>query len=145
MITTDTSLYHRLGGEKVLREFVDKLYDFMDEFPAVEKVRKMHADDMSQARERLFMFLSGMLGGPPLYADAFGPPRLRRKHLQFKIGNQERDQWLFCAENAANQLQVDAAIREELMAQLVSMADHLRNQGGLQIGRPGGRDNHPLH
>lgn len=131
---TKPGLYYRLGGEAILKQFVDDLYDFMDHFPAVEKVRKMHSADLSQARERLFMFLSGMLGGPPLYVEAFGHPHLRRKHMHFKIGDQERDQWLFCAQNAANKMQVDAALRDELMAELTRMADHLRNQGNPQVG-----------
>ena len=55
----------------------------MDKEPKVAKVRAMH-NNLSYAAERLFMFLSGMLGGPPLYMDTFGPPRLRRKHLPFR-------------------------------------------------------------
>ncbi len=122
------SLYSRLGGETVLREFVDQLYGFMDSTPEVAHVRAMHSPDLSHARQRLFMFLSGMLGGPPLYAEAFGHPRLRRQHLKFEIGNEERDQWLSCAQNAADQLAISAETRHDLMAELTAMASHLRNQ-----------------
>jgi hemoglobin len=124
------SIYSRMGGEPVLRKFVDHLYDFMDYFPAVEPLRKMHSADLTQARERLFMFLSGMLGGPPLYMQAYGHPRLRQKHMHFKIGDYERDQWLLCAHNAANQLDISNETREDMMAQITMMADHLRNQDG---------------
>jgi len=122
------SIYSRMGGEPVLREFVDHLYDFMDYFPAVEPLRKMHSEDLSMAREKLFMFLSGMLGGPPLYMEAFGHPRLRQKHMHLKIGDYERDQWLLCAHNSANQLSITTETREDLMAQITLMANHLRNQ-----------------
>jgi len=123
------SLYSRLGGETVLRQFVEQLYAFMDETADVAPVRKMHSQDLSYAADRLFMFLSGMLGGPPLYMEAFGHPRLRRKHLSFSIGDEERDQWLLCAQHAADQLPVEDTLRHELMLALTKMADHLRNQG----------------
>ena len=126
---TSQSLYSRLGGEAVLRQFVEQLYAFMDEADDVAPVRKMHSQDLSYAADRLFMFLSGMLGGPPLYMAAFGHPRLRRKHLPFAIGDDERDQWLLCAQHAADQLPVEDSVREELMLALTKMADHLRNQG----------------
>ena len=122
------SLYLRLGGKAVLQEFVDHLYDYMVMTPEVDHVRKMHSADLTQARNRLFMFLSGMLGGPALYMEAFGHPRLRRKHLQFEIGNKERDQWLACAQYAADQLDIASYLNEELMQELTAMADHLRNK-----------------
>ena len=66
-----------------------------------------------------------------IYVEAFGHPRLRRKHLHFEIGNKERDQWLLCAQRAVNQLDVAGHIGEELMNNLRVMANHLRNQGTL--------------
>ena len=67
------SLYTHIGGETVLREFVNHLYDYMDSTLKVEHSRNMHPENLSQANERLFIFLSGMLGGPPLYIEKFGP------------------------------------------------------------------------
>lgn len=128
-IDTANNLYSRLGGEVVLREFVNHLYDFMASSAEVQHIRKMHSPNLSHASNRLFMFLSGMLGGPTLYMDAFGPPRLRRKHLGFEIGDEERDQWLQCAQYATMQLDVDENIRHELMTELTAMANHLRNKG----------------
>ncbi|MBE9563961.1 MAG: group II truncated hemoglobin [Proteobacteria bacterium] len=130
-MSSTESLYSRLGGEPVLREFVEQLYGFMETMPEVAHVRAMHSEDLSHASDRLFMFLSGMLGGPDLYVEAFGHPRLRRKHLHFSIGNKERDQWLLCAQHAVNQLDVAGHIGEELMNNLRVMANHLRNQGTL--------------
>ena len=123
------SLYARLGGETVLRQFVNRLYSFMDEDASVAPVRRMHSENLSYASDRLFMFLSGMLGGPPLYMEAFGHPRLRQKHLHFSIGDEERDQWMLCAQHAADQLDIEDALRDELIGVLARMADHLRNKG----------------
>ena len=129
------SLYQRMGGEPVLKQFVTDLYAFMDKEPNVAKIRAMH-HNLSYAADRLFMFLSGMLGGPPLYMDAFGPPRLRRKHMPFSIGNEERDQWMSCAKHAAQQLHISDELKNALINTLAAMADHLRNQETAQQMQP---------
>jgi hemoglobin len=131
MMNASQSLYSRIGGEPVLHEFVDNLYRFMEDFPPVEKIRKMHPDDLTDTRDRLFKFLSGMLGGPPLYLAEFGQPYLRQKHMHLVIDDQERDQWLFCAENSANQLKIDIALRKELMSKMTETANHLHNQNEM--------------
>lgn len=127
MTSSEISLYYRLGGEDALRKFVSELYDYMDITPDVAHVRAMHTAGLAQASNHLFMFLSGMLGGPPLYMEAFGHPRLRQKHLHIKIGDDERDQWMKCAKHAAKQLDVSPTVREELITTLARMANHLRN------------------
>jgi len=137
MKPSEQSLYSRLGGEDLLSEFVDHLYCFMERLPEVVHIREMHSRDLSHASERLFMFLSGMLGGPPLYMEAYGHPRLRRKHMHFSIGDKERDQWMLCAQRAADKLDVNADVRTELIAELSAMADHLRNKDiNFQSGQP---------
>lgn len=128
-IDIQQSLYLRIGGEQGLQTFVKNLYDFMEVTPEVKHVRNMHPDNMDYARDRLFMFLSGMLGGPSLYMDAFGPPRLRRKHMGFEIGNKERDQWMQCAHYAAGQLPINEQDKKDLVEALDQMANHLRNTG----------------
>jgi len=131
-MNTSESLYERLGGEVVLHKFVIHFYEYMDNTPDVADVRSMHPDSLISATEKLFMFLSGMLGGPSLYMDEFGPPRLRRKHLHFTIGDKERDQWLMCAQYAANQLNIDEGLRDELIDNLTAMAKHLQNFTGAE-------------
>ncbi len=128
-MNTSQSLYSRLGGETVLREFVDNLYRFMDDFPAVEKVRNMHPYDLTDTEDRLFKYLSGMLGGPPLYIEEFWQPYVKQDytHTHLAMCNQERDQWLFCAENAANQLKIDSFIRKDLMSMVTAMTSDFRN------------------
>jgi len=122
------SLYTSLGGATILHKFVNHLYRYMDEADETKHVRDMHPNDLNYANDRLFKFLSGMLGGPQLYLEEFGHPRLRRRHMTFNIGNTERDQWLMCAQHAANQLDIDDEPRHALMTQLTQMANHLRNQ-----------------
>ena len=122
--------YQRLGGEVGVRALVDRFYDLMDSLPEAYTIRKLHPADLSTSREKFFLFLSGWLGGPPLYAERYGHPRLRAKHLSFSIGVLERDQWLMCMGLAMTELDVEEGLRRELMASLARTADHMRNREG---------------
>lgn len=73
------------------------------------------------------MFLSGWLGGPPLYAEQFGPPRLRLSHLPFPIGPAERDAWMLCMTRALDEIAPDAALHAQLTQSFLKTADFLRN------------------
>ena len=128
------SLYQRIGGEVALRNFVSRLYGYMDSLPEVRPVRDLHAISLGEAGERLFRFLSGWLGGPPLYHLSYGEPRLRRRHMHIPIGDAERSQWLLCAHRALDEMDRPTQERYELMQRLSEMASHLRNQGPLNSG-----------
>jgi hemoglobin len=122
--------YHRLGGEDIIRRLVDRFYDLMDEDPDYYGIRKMHAQDLTEARNKLFMFLSGWTGGPQLYMEKFGHPRLRQRHMPFAIGESERDQWMACMQRAMDEVGVDENLRQELTAAFWKTADFMRNKEG---------------
>ncbi len=120
--------YQALGGEAALRQLVTRFYELMDALPQAATIRAMHPADLTDSRERLFMFLSGWLGGPPLYAQRHGPPRLRRAHLHFPIDDAARDAWLTCMMQALEEQVSDAALRNELSTSLLKTADFLKNK-----------------
>ena len=117
-----------------MRELVDRFYDLMDFEPAYRELRLVHGNTLESAREKLYLFLSGWLGGPPLYMDRFGHPMLRARHLPFAIGTVERDQWLACMGLAMAELGEAAgftqAMRERLLGAFASTADWMRNKTG---------------
>src|SRR2546423_1092878 len=90
------SLYETVGGEQAVRRLVDRFYDLMDTLPEAAGIRALHPPALIGSREKLFLFLTGWMGGPPLYIERHGHPRLRARHLPFPIGEAERDQWLMC-------------------------------------------------
>jgi hemoglobin len=122
------SLYEMLEGEKGLRSLVDRFYDLMDSSPEAEKIRSFHAKSLKQSREKLFMFLSGWSGGPQLYIERFGHPRLRMRHMPFPIGTVERDQWLWCMNKALEESEIDPRAVEYLKTHFAEAADFMRNQ-----------------
>ncbi len=120
--------YQLIGGEDGIRRLVDRFYALMDELPEARTIRALHAADLSRAKERLFMFLSGWLGGPPLYAERFGHPRLRQKHLPFPIGEAERDAWMLCMTRALEEAVPDDNFRAQLTQAFFKTADFMRNR-----------------
>jgi hemoglobin len=121
--------YERIGGEAKIRQLVDRFYQIMDELPETYGIRKMHAEDLSGSRQKLFDFLSGWMGGPQLYVQKHGEPFLRRRHFPFAIGDSERDQWMRCMKQALEEVVEEPQLRAELVAAFAKVADHMRNQG----------------
>jgi hemoglobin len=120
--------YHKLGGETAVRNLVERFYQLMDELPEARTIRALHPADLTQSKERLFMFLSGWLGGPPLYAERFGQPRLRRAHLAFPIDEAARDAWMRCMTQALSEQALDPELLAQLTDSFYKTADFLRNQ-----------------
>lgn len=119
--------YDKLGGEAGVRKLVSLFYDAMEALEPARTVREMHPEDLAGSREKLFLFLSGWLGGPSLYIEKFGRPRLRARHLPFQISGQERDQWLMCMETALRHMELEEAMVQELMQAFFHTADFMRN------------------
>ncbi len=126
-MTAPTS-YERLGGAAAVRELVERFYAIMDRLPEAYAIRKLHPQDLAGSREKLYLFLSGWLGGPPLYIQRHGHPRLRMRHLPFSIGTAERDAWLLCMEQAMEEMGAEPGLRRELSGAFAQMANHLRNR-----------------
>jgi hemoglobin len=130
-MTTEISLYDLIGGETGLRALVERFYDLMDSSPEAKDIRALHAGSLKQSREKLFMFLSGWSGGPSLYIEKYGHPRLRQRHMPFSIGELERDQWLWCMNKALDESQMDAQVIQHLKARFAETADFMRNRKEL--------------
>jgi hemoglobin len=124
------SHYEVIGGDAKVRELVTRFYDLMELDPAYQRLRAVHGASLEGAREKLYQFLSGWLGGPPLYTDKHGHPMLRARHLPFKIGEVERDQWMACMRQAMQEVDVPPKLREALGNAFFKTADWMRNQPG---------------
>ena len=130
--STPQTLYDLLGGEPEathkIREIVEAFYDVMDSDEKAKTIRLMHPEDLTSSREKLFMFLSGWTGGPQLYLERYGHPFLRRRHLPFKIGEEERDQWIYCMTKGMLNLKMEEKKIKALLNALYPIADFMRNQ-----------------
>lgn len=120
--------YQRIGGEAKVRALVQRFYQLMSELPETHGIRKLHPDNIKGSEDKLFMFLTGWMGGPQLYIEKFGHPRLRQRHIPFAIGESERDQWMLCMSQALDEVVADEVLRKELKTALQKVADFMRNQ-----------------
>jgi hemoglobin len=119
-----------IGGEPKVQALVDRFYDLMDLEPKYQELRAAHGTELERARQNLFWFLCGWLGGPQHYTDRFGHPRLRMRHMPFKIGIKESEQWVACMDQAMGEVGVDATLRERLRVSFTQTADWMRNTPG---------------
>jgi hemoglobin len=121
------NIYDLIGGESGLHSLVDRFYQVMDTAPQARRIRALHPDNLERPRQKLFMFLSGWSGGPALYVEKYGHPRLRQRHLPFLIGSLERDEWLWCMARALEESQIPSETVEYLNARFAEIADFMRN------------------
>jgi hemoglobin len=125
---TQITPYDLIGKEAAIRSLVERFYFFMDTLPEASGIRAMHAADLSGAHDKLFKFLSGWLGGPDLFIQEYGHPRLRQRHFPFAIDASARDQWMLCMNKALNEIAMNENFRENLTQALQQLATHMINQ-----------------
>ena len=135
METTATRTpYDTLGGADGLHRFVDRFYELMDQLPEAYTARRIHPESLAGANQSLFEFLSGWFGGPNLYIEKKGHPRLRMRHGPYAIGPTERDEWMLCMRTALNEQVTDDALRDALTRAFSDMANHMVNTDGRGCG-----------
>ena len=125
-----TTTYERIGGDAAVGKLCDRFYELMASVPQFAELRAMHPEDLSGSRDKLYMFLSGWFGGPDLFVEKFGHPRLRARHMPFDIGVKERDQWVACMVLAMEDVGIEESIRSKLLENFFNTADFMRNKEG---------------
>jgi len=125
-----TTPYAMIGGEATVRALTTRFYALMDSTAQFAGIRAMHPENLEESERKLFMFLSGWLGGPDLFVQEFGHPMLRRRHLPFAIGTAERDQWVACMLLAMEEVGIESTMRNRLLESFFNTADFMRNREG---------------
>ncbi len=123
---SDDASYKAAGQLAGITQLVEDFYSCMDTFPEAYEIRQMHGEDLTESRLKLSYFLSGWLGGPKLYAQHFGGISIPGYHQHLAIGEQERDAWLLCMQQAIDKQPYDEAFKAYLLAQLRIPAERVR-------------------
>jgi hemoglobin len=119
------SFYDAVGGEETFRRIIGRFYA---EVANDEVLRPIYPEeDLGPAEERLRLFLMQYWGGPHTYSERRGHPRLRMRHVPFKIGPIERDAWLRCMRIAVDEAGLSDQHRQQLWAYLEMAANSLMN------------------
>jgi hemoglobin len=119
--------YELIGGEATVRRLADRFYDILDTDPRAARIRAMHGRDLAPIRQLLFEFLSGWLGGPPLYFKRPEHRCIMSAHRPYAIGAVERDEWMICMRRAMDECGLPADMRALLDEAFLLMADLFRN------------------
>jgi hemoglobin len=125
-----TTPFVLIGGQTVVDALVDAFYHRMDTLPEARVIRDMHAKDLGSVKNVLKRYLGEWMGGPALYSQERGHPRLRMRHGPFQIGVAERDAWMLCMTGALEEVVENAALRAQSHQSFFKLADWVRNDDG---------------
>jgi len=123
----DSRIYKLMGEENIFR----MMSDFYKELEKSE-VRHLFPADMEEASRKSATFFVTVLGGPPLYFEKYGPPRMRARHLPFEIDEHARRVWLGCFERTLEGADVKYQFPMEYMA---GFKDFLRSFSGWMVNK----------
>lgn len=118
--------FEEVGGGEVVVALANAFYDFIAEESPV--LQAMLPASTVNTRKKLADYLSGWLGGPPLYEERWGHPRLRMRHFPFTIGDHEAAEWMRCMRLAMDRVGVSEPVRGFLDERFSQLALHMRNQ-----------------
>jgi hemoglobin len=131
------SFYEAVGGEEAFTRLTHRFYQEVAADPVLRPVYP--TEDLGPAEEHLRLFLIQYWGGPPIYNELRGHPRLRMRHVRFHIGETERDLWLKHMRTALDELQLPEVLDVQLWDYLVMAAHSLVNAAPGDTPGAGGR------
>lgn len=117
------SIYDRLGDEK-LQLLVDNFYN---EVLLDSRIAYLFQTDIETVKSKQFMFLSQFFGGPARYAETYGHPRMRMRHISHKIDHDAAHAWLECMAEAISKLPIDESFQKEIFQRFPNVAAHMIN------------------
>ena len=117
------SLYQRIGAGK-LREIVQAFYPLVKAEPLIAA---LFPDNLSETMNKQEAFLTGFLGGPPLYHQTYGNPMLRYRHREFAITPTRAKAWFACFSDAVDSVDLEQSVRLELLEAIARTAAAMVN------------------
>lgn len=126
--TPEQTPYQLIGGEDKVRLLANRFYDIMETAPEAAELYAIHPLPLDIIRQKFFEFLSGWLGGPALFEEKYGHPRLRARHMPFTVDQPLRDQWMFCMNKALDEVVENQVLREGIRQSISQLATHMINQ-----------------
>ena len=122
------TLYEAIGGDATVKALTRRFYELMDTLPEAAHCRAIHPADLSGSESKFYDYLTGYLGGPPVYVEKHGHPMLRRRHFVAPIGPAERDEWLLCFRRAMDETIENTKLRDIIWGPVERLAFHMQNQ-----------------
>ncbi|WP_448212291.1 group II truncated hemoglobin [Colwellia sp. MEBiC06753] len=125
--STSTTLYNLIGGEAGTRTLANAFYDEMESNIHLQELLAIHKQPLDEIREKFFEYLSGWMGGPPLFEQKYGHPRLRQRHMHVTVTSKQAQLWMLCMNNALDSTVKDQALKHHLQQAFGQLAQHMIN------------------
>jgi hemoglobin len=121
--------FEMLGPEKVAQIALRFYQAMAEDEPELARLHEVDEQGrvVPEMQERFALFLTGWLGGPQIYVQRHGHPRLRMRHAHVPIGKEMRDAWLRCMATALDDAGLRGPLREFLDERFYAVAHHLIN------------------
>ncbi len=118
------SLFDKIGADNI-NLLVEHFYDNVFESSIIAPLFKT---DKEEIKRKQFLFLTQFLGGPQLYSQEFGHPRMKMRHLPHAIDEVAKNEWLRCMRLAVDSLPISNQLKDELFAAFPKLAEHMMNR-----------------
>ena len=122
------TLYEAIGGDATVRALAARFDTLMETLPEAARCRAVHPQSLTRSEAKFYDYLTGYLGGPPVYVEKHGHPRLRSRHFGAEIGPVERDEWLLCFRRAMDETIASPALRDIIWPPIERLAHHMQNR-----------------
>lgn len=117
------TIYERLGEEN-LDNLIEQFYANV---LSNEKIAPLFQTDINEVKRKQKLFLTQFLGGPALYSEKFGHPRMRMRHMPHRIDEQAAIEWILCMKAAIQTLPIEPTFQQELFERFPKVAAHMVN------------------
>lgn len=121
----ESTPYSLIGGETGVRELVKEFYDEMETNIHLQELLAVHQLPLDKIREKFFEYLSGWMGGPPLFEEKYGHPRLRQRHLHVAVTRKQAELWMLCMNNALDKTVKNNELKQWLRQAFGQLATHM--------------------
>lgn len=118
------TLYEAIGGEETIRNLVKAFYPRVYRDPDLSPI---FPDGVESIMRKQCQFLTQFTGGPPLYSDQYGPPRMQQRHLAFEITPRRAAAWLRCMNEAMDEIGLSGHPRQWFYERLTQVAGIMVN------------------
>jgi hemoglobin len=119
------SFYDAVGGAQTFHRLIAAFYRRVADDPILRPLYP--EEDLGPAEVRFRMFLEQYWGGPRVYSEERGHPRLRMRHGPFAVTPAARDRWLELMRAAMDEVELAPDRDQELWTYLVMAAHSMVN------------------
>lgn len=124
---TEAQTPYEILGDQGIKALANTFFEVMDELPLAADIRAMHAESLDHIKRMMSAYLTGWMGGPPVYQAIKGTVCLTEPHEMFRIGPKERDQWLACMDEALTRIDASDELKAMLKKPMYQIAETVRN------------------